>query len=313
MRTAELARNRWVGILQSFGVADKFLRNKHGECPFCGGRDRYRFDNKNGLGTWICNQCGSGNGFDFLTRLTGENFKEIAQRIDKLAGKVPETKPRQEKDPSDYLRMIYKKSTTQLYGSPVERYLNKRGLDIENVTGIRYCAELTYFDDGKNLGVYPAMVCQFSDVSGNAVTYHVTYLTGDGCKADLPVNRKFIRGKSGLKGGAIRLSDPSKLLCVAEGVETALAVKALYKEPCWAVGNAVLLEGFEVPQGVEHVCIFADNDANYTGQKAAYTLANKLHMKGIKAVVYVPEVIGEDFNDVLMRAIHEKEKAGSNT
>jgi autotransporter-associated beta strand protein len=33
--------------------ATKTLSGRHVPCPFCGGRDRFRFDDKNGAGTWI--------------------------------------------------------------------------------------------------------------------------------------------------------------------------------------------------------------------------------------------------------------------
>ena len=48
---AELASGRWHGILTALGVPQEFLTGKHGPCPICGGKDRFRFDNKNGRGT----------------------------------------------------------------------------------------------------------------------------------------------------------------------------------------------------------------------------------------------------------------------
>ncbi len=33
----DAARNRWPGILQAAGIDPKYLRNKHGACPVCGG------------------------------------------------------------------------------------------------------------------------------------------------------------------------------------------------------------------------------------------------------------------------------------
>ncbi|MDI5829610.1 hypothetical protein MJN51_36035, partial [Salmonella enterica subsp. enterica serovar Kentucky] len=34
---------------------------RHAPCPACGGKDRFRFDD-NGRGSFICNQCGAGDG-----------------------------------------------------------------------------------------------------------------------------------------------------------------------------------------------------------------------------------------------------------
>ena len=39
---------------------------RHCPCPVCGGKDRFRFDNKDGRGTYICNQCCSGDGLELI-------------------------------------------------------------------------------------------------------------------------------------------------------------------------------------------------------------------------------------------------------
>jgi hypothetical protein len=53
------AQHRWLDILTALGVPAKFLRNWHGPCPMCGGKDRFRFDDKDGKGTFFCNGCGA--------------------------------------------------------------------------------------------------------------------------------------------------------------------------------------------------------------------------------------------------------------
>ncbi len=49
--------------------------------------------------------------------------------------------------------------------------------------------------------------------------------------------------------------------------------------------------------------VYGDNDESYTGQKAAYTLAFKLKSKGYIVNVVLPEKQGEDFNDLLIKAL----------
>ena len=46
--------------------------------------------------------------------------------------------------------------------------------------------------------------------------------------------------------------------------------------------------------------IIGDNDASFTGQAAAYVLAKKLVLSGIKARVVIPETIG-DWRDEFVR------------
>jgi len=59
------------------------------------------------------------------------------------------------------------------------------------------------------------------------------------------------------------------------------------------------MESFKPPVGIKYVLVCADNDVNFTGQKAAYKLANKIVLKeGIRAEVEVPELPG-DWLDVL--------------
>jgi putative DNA primase/helicase len=52
------AKGRWRNILPSLGIPSKALTNRHGPYPMCGGKDRFRFDDKGGRGTWFCSQCG---------------------------------------------------------------------------------------------------------------------------------------------------------------------------------------------------------------------------------------------------------------
>lgn len=88
------ARGRWPGILASLaGLTDQQLTDRHQPCPLCGGEDRYRFDDKDGSGSWFCNRCGgknqtggAGNGMDLLMRKTGWEFKRAAEEVERHLG-----------------------------------------------------------------------------------------------------------------------------------------------------------------------------------------------------------------------------------
>ncbi|MGN5224221.1 DUF927 domain-containing protein [Aeromonas veronii] len=82
---AAAACGHWPDLLAAVGI-DTPTRGKHGPCPACGGKDRFRLDDKAGRGTWICNQCGAGDGLDLVGRVTGKPPKEAAGLIAPLVG-----------------------------------------------------------------------------------------------------------------------------------------------------------------------------------------------------------------------------------
>src|SRR5438105_7392910 len=86
MNTVERARYRWREILPRLGVETRFLTNKHGPCPLCGGKDRFRFDDKDGEGSYICGQCGAGVGVILLRKLKGWDYRTACDEIDKTIG-----------------------------------------------------------------------------------------------------------------------------------------------------------------------------------------------------------------------------------
>ncbi|MGL5225602.1 MAG: primase-helicase zinc-binding domain-containing protein, partial [Aeromonas sp.] len=79
------ANGHWPKLLGEIGITTPPNR-KHGPCPGCSGRDRFRLDDKDGRGTWICNQCGAGDGLDLVCRVAGLPVKEAAKLVAQLVG-----------------------------------------------------------------------------------------------------------------------------------------------------------------------------------------------------------------------------------
>ena len=86
-------RGRWFAVLSMLGVDTSYLRNKHGPCPVCGGTDRFRWDDKNGDGTFYCNQCGPGSGIDLVMRIRGLSFREAALLVEGVIDDHPSLFP----------------------------------------------------------------------------------------------------------------------------------------------------------------------------------------------------------------------------
>jgi putative DNA primase/helicase len=288
----ERARGRWYGILTELGVSPKLLENRHGPCPLCGGVDRFRFDDRDGRGTWICSRCGAGDGPELVKRLNGVDFKDAANLVEKIVADVPKRPPPKPTPAAtrDELNRIWKRSQA-VAGTAVGKYLFARcGMAAEYPTQIRHVF------NGVN-----EMIAMVTDGDGKPVTLHRTFLTPEGLKANGIGRsaRKLMPGPLP-DSVAIRLSYGDeyvpKILGVAEGIETALSVRQMFSIRCWSLINSVMMQKWNPPDGVEKIIIFGDNDKSFAGQAAAYKLANRLSAK-LSVEVKIPDQVG-DWNDV---------------
>jgi len=300
------AHGRWPGILAAIGVPAKSLRNRHGPCPICGGKDRFRFDDKGGNGTWICNQCGAGNGVQFVQKYLGKDFKGAADEIEKHLGDVPIMPTREgQRDEDgrrrDEMNKLWARAKPVTLDDAAGRYLNRRvGLTAFPAV-LRQVADERYSDPDSRASWHPAMIARVdpSDearAAGERAALHRTYLTADGYKADVASARKMMGAMP--TGAAVRLMAHESVLGIAEGIETAFAAAAMFGAPVWAALTADLLQAWEPPADVATVMIFGDNDASFTGQAAAYGLARRLKVKGLSVVVELPIRTGVDWNDI---------------
>jgi putative DNA primase/helicase len=86
MNTIDRARGRWQEILPRLGVEARFLSNKNGPCPLCGGKERFRFDDRDGSGSYYCNQCGPGVGLLLVRKLRSWDHKTACDVVDEIIG-----------------------------------------------------------------------------------------------------------------------------------------------------------------------------------------------------------------------------------
>lgn len=291
---ADLARGRWKSILELLWVDKKYLVDKHGPCPMCGGKDRFRFDDKlNGM--WICNQCGSGDGFALLKTLHGWDFTRTCKEIASVMGEysIEERKGTSQWNDRkrEEMKLMFSESVPVSIGDPVHTYLTSRCGDITGKTkNLRYHKELNHTVDG---GKHPAMLALMGWDGRKFHGIHRTYLTNDGKKASVdPVRMSY--GDL----GTVMLGEPGNVLGVSEGIETALCASQLFGIPVWSAICANGMEKFTPPEGVSKVCVFGDNDETFTGQASAYILAKKLSLSGINVEVIIPDKVGQDWADV---------------
>ena len=77
---------KWRETVEMAGIIVPPTAQKFGPCPICGGKDRFRFDDKEGRGTWICNQCGAGDGISLVQKVTGKTMREMIPFLASLLG-----------------------------------------------------------------------------------------------------------------------------------------------------------------------------------------------------------------------------------
>lgn len=296
-RTVEACRGKWRGVLLTLGIPSEALTKKHGPCPFCGGKDRYRWDDKDGTGSFFCSQCGAGRGLDLLMRIKGWDFATAAREADKVVGNVRPDPVKLKRSPEQHRRSLvelWQSSRRVTVGDPVSAYLDFRGVGLpQNVDAIRYAPTCPCPGGGQR----PAMIARVSDLTGAGVTIHRTFLTPQGRKAGMDEPRATMPGTIP-DGAAIRLSMHGERLGIAEGIETALAAGARFGLPVWAAINATMLAKWTPPESVREVVIFADNDEKYGGQAAAYALAHRLKCRlHLDVDVRLPGRVGADWAD----------------
>lgn len=302
----ERARGRWREILTAAGIAAQFLVDKHGPCPVCGGKDRFRFDDKHGEGTAFCNQCRASNGILLLRRFKRWGHAEALKFVEEFVGKdtnrpayVPQ--PAAPRDSSAAARLLAESTVPEV----VADYLHKRGLTVGSAVlrGHPRCGYYTEEEDKQGnkkyrvIGQFPTVVAPIVNSDGVLIGVQRVY------DAAVPERKKVL---GSLQGGVVRLGNPDDELAVCEGWETGLAVQELFGFPVWAALSANNLQAFEPPATITRLHIFGDHDESCEGQAAAYNLAVRITRKARQqksamepVKVYLPANVGTDWLDVL--------------
>lgn len=322
------AVGQWVDILAAAGIPRDALSKRHKPCPCCGGSDRFSFKDRDGRGTYVCNQCRpqGGDGFHLLAAWLNADFVQAMRfvadhlRIGPAAGagnpaiaapaRAPAASAERGPDVEKLKRAarrisaLWREAGPITAACPVGRYLDRRGLRLDRYpVALRYHPALAYYqpsEDGTapvKLGEYPAMLTAIQQPGGKCIALHQTYLTPDGNKADVPSVKKWTSTSGTARGAAIRLYAPDTRLAITEGIETALAVHQANGWPVWAAVSAWGLEHIDLPPGVQSVLIAADHDD--AGIRAAEALAGRLSNEGRAVRLLLPSVQGADWLDVV--------------
>ena len=305
-RIQDRAQGRWRSLLPLIGVDIRFLNGKHGPCPICNkGKDRFRFDDRGGNGTWICSHCGAGSGVDLVMKIKGVDFSGAKREIERHIGesqiivpKLNKSEAEREERARDQMAALWARGQ-RLDGSDIaSRYLIKRGIELDEwPASLRWIGDLDYWKE-KERFQFPAMMAKFVAADNSRAIMHKTYLSEPGEKAKVDDAKKLSPGKVPA-GGAVRLFPFDDTLGIAEGIETALSAFILFKIPTWACLTAGAMVKWVPPKAAKTIYIFGDLDKKFAGQHAAYSLAYRLANEGLDIEVRFPDKTGDDWNDFL--------------
>ena len=290
--TVEQACGHWPRILPALGVP--VIKNRHQACPVCGGSDRFRFDDKEGRGTWFCNQCGAGDGLKLVEKVFGVKPSEAAQKVNTVTGCLPPVAPEAmaaagaetdaDRKAAAALAVRLMEKTRTATGNA---YLTRKGFPGHE------CVMLT--STHKTGGVtYRAgdVVVPLHDETGALVNLQL--INSDGLKRTL-------------KGGQVKgtchtiegQKQAGKRQWIAEGYATALTVHHLTGETVMVALSSVNLLSLASLVRQKHpacqIVLAADRDLNGDGQSKAAAAAD-----ACEGVVALPPVFG-DWNDAFMQ------------
>lgn len=316
------AQGRWGRILQALvpnlnGALDR--PTKHGPCPIHGGKDGFRFfKDYETTGGAICGTCGSfPDGITLISQCNGWDFPTTLTEIHRVLGEpnlgrndyrpakppvyqAPELSEEEKQENLMRLKKALKGASFpwSTQGKRLTRYLSSRGLhpSVMQLRDIRI-SDQPYYEANKSsdkasyVGTFPCMLAAVRNAEGKVVSVHRTYLSKehDG-KAEVAKPKKLMSPCDKIQGSAIRLGEPvDGHIGIAEGIETALAVKQLSGETCWAAISNILLEAFIPPLGITKVTIYVDKDLSLAGQRSAAKLAERLRDEGHEVRMRIPK------------------------
>ena len=90
---ARLGADGWRRVLLACGATEQVLRKKPSQCPACGGKDRYTFNNKWGQGDFFCRQCGAGDGVKLLENSSAGHQAGVVEMVRIQGWEAEDQKP----------------------------------------------------------------------------------------------------------------------------------------------------------------------------------------------------------------------------
>jgi len=251
-------QGRWRDILHGYGCQLPSGRN-HGPCPLCGGKDRFRFDDKDGRGTWFCNHCGSAGGLKLLSLYIGKSTLDTAKE---LVNDAPVMPVRRTFTPDVRQKNTEqaKKGAATMLAAAIKRphpYMDKKGLGGDwLVNGERMAARDGFIEIGELLLV-PAYK------NGELINMQKIKVDGE---------KRPITGGD-MQGVYHPIEGKTNMIAIVEGYATGVTVNKLTGAMTYCAfqtGNlAAVAKYVRERHQNSKIVFFADHDEHGAGQKYA--------------------------------------------
>lgn len=273
----------WRQTLEGYGCKLPNGRH-HGPCPVCGGKDRFRFDDKDGRGTWFCSQCDpqSGGGLLLLSRYLGKPTIETAKEL--IGQDTPRT-----------VAPVRKHSATDEQMREELRKRARRGAVMLMEHSIP--ASHSYMD-GKGLhGNWPVnsqimMGADHERIEPGALLLVPVYKIGELVnvqKITTEGKKRPIYGGD-MSGVCHVITGTGKIVAITEGFATGVTVNRMTNATTYVAfntGNLMAITAQARDENPEaNIVIFADNDEHGAGLKYAEDAAIPVNAK----IALPPEV-----------------------
>ncbi|HFF9547847.1 TPA: DUF927 domain-containing protein [Klebsiella pneumoniae] len=299
------AADRWPTVLAGLHIDVPDSPRRHAPCPACGGSDRFRFDD-GGRGSFICNQCGAGDGLDLIKRVNNCDTTEAAQLAADVLG-IDYRTVKQDEATASQKREQMKAESQQREQERQRRKLaeieQRRGLFVSHWQGLAETAfegESEYLMNkglvGFTFPVLPdgSLLLGLVDESGTVTAAQTITQQGE---------KRLLAGS--VKRGAyhaVNAADAPQSVLIAEGLATALSVHLIRPEALTVcaidAGNLQpVAQAMHQRYPNVQIIIAADNDIKpgepNTGKDAAEKAA-----KAVSGWVALPPTVKKaDWND----------------
>lgn len=231
----EAARGKWIDIFSRFNITVPAI-DTHGPCPFCGGEDRFRFDDKYENGDWLCNVCSESknrDGFDLIGKVTSLPFSQVIEEVASIVGLQSTSTI------TDSMRKQWAEERKIRERINQERELKKQQQVARQAQGLYrnpYPGELSPYLERKKVPVLPGVKINHQGnvlipaYDGDGFMWNMQTIYPDGGKfftsdqEDPDGNKK--GGRTGgcfFLIGTIELIDPI-IICIAEGYATGASI-----------------------------------------------------------------------------------------